>query len=102
MEMSALLNGYREIQQSIYHPTAYYQRVKTFLLEYNAPRIFVKMDIQRLLALFRCCIKIGILGRERYQFWRIFFWTIYKCPRFFPLTIAFAIYGYHFRKVCKI
>jgi radical SAM superfamily enzyme YgiQ (UPF0313 family) len=102
MEMSTLLNGYRRIQQNIYLHSPYYQRVKTFLLEYNAPRIFVKMDIQRLLAFFRCCIKIGIFGKERSQFWSLLFWTIFKCPRFLPLTIAFAIYGYHFRRVCKL
>jgi radical SAM superfamily enzyme YgiQ (UPF0313 family) len=102
MEMSALLSGYRKIQQNIYLPSPYYQRVKTFLREYNAPRIFVKKDFQRLLAFFRSCVKIGIFGRERFQFWNLFFWTLFRCPRFLPLTITFAIYGYHFRKICKL
>jgi radical SAM superfamily enzyme YgiQ (UPF0313 family) len=68
MEMSTLLKGYRKIQQNIYLPGPYYQRVKTFLREYNAPRIFVKMDFQRLLAFFRSCVIIGIFGKERFQF----------------------------------
>lgn len=102
MEMSVLLDGYRKIQKNIYLPTPYYQRVKTFLLEYNPPRLFLKMDFQRFLAFFRCCVKIGIFGKGRSQFWSLLFWTIFKRPRFFPLTIAFAIYGYHFRRVCKI
>jgi radical SAM superfamily enzyme YgiQ (UPF0313 family) len=102
MEMSALLSGYRKIQQNIYLPSPYYQRVKTFLREYNAPRIFVKKDFQRFLAFFRSCVKIGIFGRERFQFWNLFFWTLFRCPRFLPLTITFAIYGYHFRKICRL
>jgi radical SAM superfamily enzyme YgiQ (UPF0313 family) len=89
-------------KQNIYLPSPYYQRVKTFLREYNAPRIFVKKDFQRLLAFFRSCVKIGIFGRERFQFWNLFFWTLFRCPRFLPLTITFAIYGYHFRKICKL
>ena len=102
MEMSTLLNGYRNIQQNIYLPRPYYQRVKTFLREYNAPKIFVKMDFQRLLAFFRSCVKIGIFGNERFQYWNLFFWALFRRPRFFPLAITFAIYGYHFRKICKL
>lgn len=63
---------------------------------------FVKMDFQRLLAFFRSCVIIGIFGKERFQFWGLFFWTLFRCPRFLPLTIAFAIYGYHFRRICKL
>ncbi len=63
---------------------------------------FVKMDFQRLLAFFRSCVIIGIFGKERFQFWGLFFWTLFRCPRFVPLTIAFAIYGYHFRRICKL
>lgn len=102
MGMKALLDGYTNIQEHIYLPHPYYQRIKTFLLEYNAPRIFVKIDIQRILAFFRCCIKIGIYGEERFQFWRLLLWTLFKYPRFFPLMITFAIYGYHFRRVCRL
>lgn len=102
MEMSTLLKGYRKIQQNIYLPGPYYQRIKIFLREYKAPRIFVKMDFQRLLAFFRSCVIIGIFGKERFQFWGLFFWTLFRCPRFLPLTIAFAIYGYHFRRICKL
>jgi radical SAM superfamily enzyme YgiQ (UPF0313 family) len=102
MGMQALLDGYRHIQEYIYRPHPYYQRIKTFLLEYNAPRIFVKIDSQRILAFFRCCIKLGVFGKERYQFWNLLFWTILNRPRFLPLSMTFAIYGYHFRKVCKL
>lgn len=102
MEMSTLLKGYRKIQQNIYLPGPYYQRIKIFLREYKAPRIFLKMDFQRLLAFFRSCVIIGIFGKERFQFWGLFFWTLFRCPRFLPLTIAFTIYGYHFRRICKL
>ena len=102
MDMGTLLNGFRKIQQNIYLPGPYYKRIRIFLNEYKAPRIYVKRDFQRLLAFFRSCIRIGIFGKERFQFWSLFFWTLFRCPRFLPLTITFAIYGYHFRRIYKL
>jgi hypothetical protein len=29
-------------------------------------------------------------------------WTLFRRPRLFPEAVTFAIYGYHFRKVCEI
>jgi hypothetical protein len=44
---------------------------------------------------------LGVIGRERFHFWKLFFWTLAKRPRLFPLAITFAIYGYHFRKITE-
>ena len=50
MDFDALCEGYRNIMQHIYSPLHYYQRVKTFLREYRAPKIAVPLDFQRLSA----------------------------------------------------
>ncbi|RLB06935.1 MAG: hypothetical protein DRG50_04245, partial [Deltaproteobacteria bacterium] len=42
---------------------------------------------------------LGIRGKERFYYWKLLFWTLFRHPRSFPLAVTFAIYGFHFRKV---
>jgi len=102
MEWSALLEGYRTILEQIYAPGAYYRRLKTFLREYRPPRFATPMDLQRFLAFFRSAFRLGILGRERFHYWGILFWTAFRRPRLLPLAVTLAIYGHHFRRVCQL
>ena len=102
MDIAELCEGYRNILRHIYSPKLYYQRVKTFLREYKAPKIEPPLDFQRLLAFVRSSVRLGVFGRERFQYWRILLWTIFRRPGLFPMVITFAIYGHHFRKVCNL
>jgi len=102
MDMRQLLKGYEKILQNIYRPRPYYKRIKTFLREYKAPKISIKLDFQRFLAFLRTSIRIGIFGRERIQYWNLLVWTLCRCPKLLPLAITLAIHGHHFRKVCKL
>jgi radical SAM superfamily enzyme YgiQ (UPF0313 family) len=102
MDMRQLMKGYEKILHSIYRPRPYYKRIKTFLREYKAPKISVKLDFQRFLAFFRTSIRIGIFGRERIQYWNLLVWTLCRCPKLLPVAITLAIHGHHFRKVCKL
>jgi radical SAM superfamily enzyme YgiQ (UPF0313 family) len=102
MDMRQLLKGYENILNNIYRPRPYYKRIKTFLREYKAPKISIKLDFQRFLAFFRTSIRIGIFGKERIQYWNLLVWTLCRCPKLLPLAITLAIHGYHFRKVCKL
>jgi len=52
-------------------------------------------------ALFKSILFLGVIGKERLQFWKLFFWSLAKRPRLFPLAITYAVYGYHFRKVAE-
>jgi radical SAM superfamily enzyme YgiQ (UPF0313 family) len=99
MDLEILMAGYRSLVGSIYSPKNYYRRVKTFLSEYKAPTVDEPLNFQRFLAFFRSLFKLGILGRERFQYWRLMLWSLFKRPGSFPLAITFAIYGHHFRKV---
>jgi len=102
MDPAELHDGYRNIMLHIYSPKLFYQRVKTFLREYKAPKIETSLDFQHFLALFRSSIRLGILGRERFEYWKILTWTLFRRPGLFPLAITLAIYGHHFRKVCDL
>ena len=102
MDLDALREGYRKIIDQIYSPKYFYKRVKTFLREYKAPKIEARLDFQRFLAFFRSGIRLGIIGEERLQYWRLLFWTFFRRPELFSLAITFAIYGHHFRKISKL
>ncbi len=102
MNLEVLHNGYRSVVKYLYSPENYYARVKTFLREYKLPRVRLHLDMEYLLALFRSILRLGILGKERPHYWRLFFWTLLKRPRLFPLAINFAILGYHFRRVSEL
>jgi radical SAM superfamily enzyme YgiQ (UPF0313 family) len=102
MGIDVLRQGYAKLMHHIYSPEHYYKRAMTFLREYKAPRFRTSLDYQRLLAILRSSIRLGIFGRERYQYWKIIFWTLFCRPRMLPLTITLAIYGYHFRKICEL
>ncbi len=101
MDMQVLFEGYKKIVDHIYSPKEYYQRVKTFLSEYKAPKIEIPLDFQRILALFRSGIRLGILGEERFQYWKLMLWTLMRRPTLLTEAITFTIYGYHFRQVSK-
>ena len=101
MDLDALYEGYRDIMRHIYSPKLYYQRVKTFLREYKAPKIESPLNLQRVLAFFRSSIRLGIFGKERFQYWKILLWTLFRRPELFTLVITFAIYGHHFRKITE-
>jgi hypothetical protein len=80
----------------------YYERVLIFLREYQPPKISFQWEPQYFLALWRSIYHLGICGIERVQYWQLFFWTLFRRPRLFPLAITFAIYGYHFRQVAEL
>ncbi|WP_245590016.1 B12-binding domain-containing radical SAM protein [Desulfonatronum lacustre] len=106
MTLESLRDGYKDILKNIYSPEAYYQRVITFLREYNLPSTKKPWQIrglsESLLALSRSIIRLGILGQERFHYWKLFFWTLLRRPRSLPLAVTLAIYGYHFRRVCEL
>lgn len=102
MEPKALIRGYRTILDTIYSPKNYYQRVIRLLREYR-PLHLGKFHLQPgyVGALFKSILFLGVLGRERLHFWKLFFWSLARRPRLFPLAITYAVYGYHFRKVAE-
>ncbi len=101
MSLEALKSGYRRILDHIYAPGPYYQRIRTFLREYKGPRKRGRLQVSHVLALFRSVYRLGFVGRERFQYWKLLIWTQFRRPRLLPDAIILAIYGYHFRKVCK-
>ncbi|MBW2130246.1 MAG: B12-binding domain-containing radical SAM protein [Deltaproteobacteria bacterium] len=109
MGYESLLNGYKKIISGIYSPRPYYERVKRFLAEYRPLERkpyrlhygHIRFHSSYPWALFRSIWMLGIKDRGRVQYWKLFFWSLFRRPRLFPLAITYAIYGFHFRKVFK-
>jgi radical SAM superfamily enzyme YgiQ (UPF0313 family) len=99
MNMEALRDGYRRILRHIYAPGPYYARIRTFLREYRQPVHRPPVHVQDLMALARSVLRLGVLGRERWHYWRLLLWTQFRRPRLMSEAVTLAIYGYHFRRV---
>ena len=101
-----LQRAYRELLQRLYAPKAYYRRVRTFLREYRPPRLKARLDApylrEQAAAFLRSVVRLGIVGRERVEYWKLLAWTAVRRPRAFSLAVTHAIYGYHFRVVCEL
>jgi hypothetical protein len=85
----------------IYAPGPYYQRIRTFLREYRSPKISRAMNWESFRAFLQANVRLGILGRERFHYWGLLLWTIFRRPSQLPLAVTLSIYGHHFRKTCR-
>jgi len=102
MGRETLANGYKHILDTIYSPKPYYERIKTFLKEYK-PKNKGKgyINLRHLEVLIKSMWVLGVKEKGRGYYWRLFAWTLMKKPKVFPLSIAFAVQGFHFRKVAE-
>ena len=102
MGIEDLKAGYKHILSEIYSPRPFYERVKTFLRTYNPANLSMRVEPVEILAFLRSVWLLGIVGDDRREYWRLFFWSLFRHPKKFPMAIAFTIYGFHFREVSKI
>ncbi len=94
--------GYKQILQHIYAPRHYYKRVRTLLREVRMPKVVCPPTRAELMALVRSVYRLGIVGKERFQYWKLLAWTSVRRPALLPMAVTLAISGYHFRKVCEL
>lgn len=97
MNMHDLREGYRDLMATIYAPGPYYQRLRTFLREFQPPKTPLRLDWRELAAFLRSLPRLGVIGRERFQYWRLLAWTSIRRPRLLPVAVKLAIFGHHFR-----
>ncbi|HXX59407.1 MAG TPA: DUF4070 domain-containing protein, partial [Dehalococcoidales bacterium] len=101
MNVDTLINGYKQIMQTIYTPKQYYPRIKTFLKEFKPRHYNVNIHQLRffhVVGLFRGFWTLGVVDKGRRHFWGFILPVLFKKPKFFPLSVMLSIYGFHFRK----
>jgi radical SAM superfamily enzyme YgiQ (UPF0313 family) len=100
MDRDTLIDGYKKILAAIYSPKNYYARVKTFLREYRPiQRPPARISLAQLAGFFRSAVRLGVIGKERFQYWKLLIWSLFRRPRLFPLASTLAVYGFHFRRI---
>ena len=100
MNHQALVDGYRKVLGTIYSPRVYYQRVTDFLKTHEPLRKHgAPIRLAHLRAVTKSMFLLGVVGKERLYYWKLFFWSLFRRPRHFSTAITLAIYGFHFRRV---
>ena len=61
----------------------------------------VKVSLVNLVALIRSIWALGFKEKGRIHYWKLVAWTLLKKPKTFPLSMALAAHGFHFRKVAE-
>jgi radical SAM superfamily enzyme YgiQ (UPF0313 family) len=101
MGMDTLKRGYREIMGTIYAPRPFVERVKTFLSEYQMPKVRGAVAWPEIRAFFRSIWVLGIKSADRRYYWDLIGWTLLRRPELLPLAVTMAIYGHHFRMITE-
>lgn len=101
MNRETLRVGYRSLMKHIYSPGPYYERIRTFLREYQRPKVSRAMNWESIRAFLHANVRLGVFGRERFHYWGLLIWTVFRRPALLPMAVTFSIYGHHFRKTCR-
>ncbi|MFQ5695194.1 MAG: B12-binding domain-containing radical SAM protein, partial [Terriglobia bacterium] len=101
MNPQRLLEGYKSILQRIYHPDAYYDRVRRFLAQCG-PAHHPRRVLSDYFALARSIFKQGVRGNARASYWKFFFEAATRYRHSFDTAITLAIMGYHFQTLTEI
>jgi len=102
MKYKALIDGYKKVLHKIYSPKSYYARIQTLLRNIKPlQKKRYRFQLCYLTAFLRSIWHLGIIGEERIYYWKLFFWSLFRRPQFFPTAITYAVYGFHFRKIFK-
>src|SRR5437763_2063431 len=101
MDSALLIRGYQSIMQTIYSPREYYARaldsMRRTAQESTEPQHY--NTISALASLTRVLVRLGLLDRERKEFWRFFTKTLFKHRTRIAESLRLAAMGYHFRKL---
>lgn len=102
MNYETLVEGYKNVVHTIYAPKQYYERVRTFLAEYQPPKLRVgHLHMHHVEGLLKSIWVLGIREKGRRYYWKLVLSTLFKKPQCFPLSITLSVFGFHFRKVAE-
>jgi len=103
MNYDMLINGYRYILSTIYAPKQFYERIVTFLKNYNPSQRskLPQLKLYHIWGFFKSIWFLGVIDKGRKYYWRLFISTLFKRPHLLPLSMTLSVYGLHFRKVVE-
>ena len=103
MNYETLINGYRQVLDTIYSPRQYYERVRTFLEEYRPRKGKGRPRLQfyHVEGFIKSTWFLGIREKGRRYYWKLLIATLFRHPRSLPLSVSLSIFGFHFRKIAE-
>ncbi|HEX6728853.1 MAG TPA: radical SAM protein [Pyrinomonadaceae bacterium] len=101
MDPKVLVEGYRSVVETIYTSKEYYQRALECLRRVSGtpPAPMRYSVVTGLIAFSRIILKLGLLDRERKEFWKFFHRAVKEHRGQFAQSMRLAAMGYHFRKL---
>ncbi|HZS08475.1 MAG TPA: DUF4070 domain-containing protein [Blastocatellia bacterium] len=103
MDPRRLIEGYQAILRTIYSPGEYYQRALECLrrVTQHGPDPWQYGLVSGFMSLARITLRLGVLDRERREFWRFFRRVVAEHHERFAESMRLAAMGYHFRKLTE-
>lgn len=98
INVATMREGYRQLMDYLYAPKPYYRRIRILLRELQSPQVSGLASWRNFLAFAHASIRLGVIGRERFQFWILLLWTCIHRPKLITTAVTLSIYGFHFRK----
>jgi radical SAM superfamily enzyme YgiQ (UPF0313 family) len=99
MNKEDLIAGYKKVVKTIYSQKFYYERILTFLKNFNpSQKVRAKVGYPEIKAIFKSMWIMGILNKGRTHYWKLIFWSLRR-PQYFSTAIRLTVFGFHFRKV---
>jgi hypothetical protein len=103
MDAARLVEGYKSIMRTVYNSGEYYQRALECLrrVPQDGPPPNKHNVFTGAAAVARITLKLGVLDRERREFWRYFTKSLGEHREKFAMSMRLAAMGYHFRKLVE-
>jgi radical SAM superfamily enzyme YgiQ (UPF0313 family) len=103
MDAARLVEGYKQILDTIYSPKEYYRRALDCLsrVKQEAVHIHYSNLITEVGSFMRLVLKLGIFDRERLEFWKYFRRVLAEHRHSFSHAMVLAAMGYHFRQLTE-
>jgi radical SAM superfamily enzyme YgiQ (UPF0313 family) len=84
MDFNELIDGYKNIIDSIYATKPYYKRVRQLLINYKRRhRKNKKISLALIAGFLRSVFVIGIINEGRLEYWKLIVWTLLYRPALF-------------------
>jgi radical SAM superfamily enzyme YgiQ (UPF0313 family) len=101
MGLEPLRQGHAWMLTALYSPKPYYQRIRTLLRETPPPAFRGSLRGSDLKSFSRACWRLGVMGRERWEYFKLFVWTLTHCRKLLPMAIRLAAIGHHHRVISE-
>ena len=90
MGLENLRQGYLWLLETIFAPKPAYARIRTLLRRFGRPQVRLPVRGAGIASFFRALYRIGIRGRERWEYWKLMVWTLCRVPWHLPAAVRLA------------